>query len=111
MMRERRKQGRRMCVCVCGGGGLHCEDQMLSGARHVPAGIVLDPAVCVCMGQFGRGARPGNNRSHSQFPKEVCFFFFFFQEPASAAVRLQKSQTRNEFTHTVFAIILKRFVD
>lgn len=38
---------------------------------HVPAGIMFNPAVCVCMGQLGRGARPGNNRSQHQYPTKA----------------------------------------
>lgn len=38
---------------------------MFSPVGHVPAGIMLNPAVCVCVRQLGGGARPANNTSQT----------------------------------------------
>lgn len=43
--------------------GLCCDDLMCS----VPAGVMFNPAVSVCVGQLGRGARPGDDRSQRQY--------------------------------------------
>lgn len=49
-------------VCVCASERV-CKNQTCSRASYLPAGIVLDPAVCVCVGQFGRGARPADSKT------------------------------------------------
>lgn len=50
-----------------------CKNQMCSRASYLPAGIVLDPAVCVCVGQFGRGARPANRKKVQSIHRDAAF--------------------------------------
>lgn len=58
MMRETGNEPLATAVCVC-----VCKSHMCSRASCLPAGVVLDPAVCVRVGQFGRRARPANSRA------------------------------------------------
>lgn len=83
-MRERRRGGEEM---VAGGRVgqvvmIRCIAQ--HSINHIPAGIMLNPAVCVCVGQLRRGARPGDNRSKHQYPiKAVLKHLFYSQQHVS----------------------------
>lgn len=63
-------------LCVCES---ECVKYQTRGrASSLPAGVVLDPAVCVRVGQFGGGARPANSiQKGARSIIQLCRFQLF----------------------------------